>query len=170
VERHAAAHRIEIRCQVSVARVEDERLVLESGESVPCDAVVWVTGSASVSLFDGSALERDERGFVKVRATLQTVGHDDIFASGDCASLLADPRLPKAGVYAVRQGPILAGNLRARIVGERLRPYRPQRDFLSLLNLADGRAVASKWGLSAEGRWAWRLKNAIDRRFVRRYQ
>ena len=170
IERHAAAHRIETRCQVSVARAEDERLVLESGESVPCDAVVWVTGSASVSLFDGSALERDERGFVKVRATLQTVGHDEIFASGDCASLLADPRLPKAGVYAVRQGPILASNLRARIVGERLRPYRPQRDFLSLLNLADGRAVASKWGLSAEGRWAWRLKDAIDRRFVRRYQ
>src|SRR5215467_2136961 len=71
-------------------------------------AEAWVTG-----------LERDERGFVKVRETLQALGHDEIFASGDCASLLVDPRLPKAGVFAVRKGPILAGNLRARITGTR---------------------------------------------------
>jgi len=170
LERHASARGIAIRCGVSVARAEAGRLVLENGESMPCDALVWVTGSASVSLFDRAGLERDDRGFVKVRETLQAVGHDEVFVSGDCASLLTDPRLPKAGVYAVREGPVLAGNLRARIMGARLRPYRPQRDFLSLLNLGDGRAVAVKWGLSAEGRWAWKLKDAIDRRFVRRYQ
>jgi pyridine nucleotide-disulfide oxidoreductase family protein len=170
LERHASARGIAIRCGVDVARAEAERIVLESGESMPCDVLVWVTGSASVSLFNRSGLERDDRGFVKVRETLQAVGHDEIFASGDCASLLTDPRLPKAGVYAVREGPVLAGNLRARIMGARLRPYRPQRDFLSLLNLGDGRAAAVKWGLSAEGRWAWKLKDAIDRRFVRRYQ
>ena len=81
-----------------------------------------------------------------------------------------NPRLPKAGVYAVRQGPVLAHNLKARATGRALRPYRPQRDFLSLLNLGDGRAVAIKWGVSVEGAWAWWLKDAIDRRFVRRYQ
>src|SRR5215813_2815631 len=170
VERHARARAIEIRCGMVVTRADADHLVLENGESMPCDALVWVTGAASVSLFDRAGLERDERGFVKVRETLQAPGHDEIFASGDCASLLTDPRLPKAGVFAVREGPILAGNLRARITGTRLRPYRPQRDFLSLLNLGDGRALAVKWGFSAEGRWAWRLKDAIDRRFVRRYQ
>jgi len=170
LERYARARAIEIRCGMGVARAEADHLVLENGESMPCDALVWVTGAASVSLFDRAGLARDERGFVKVRATLQALGHDEIFASGDCASLPVDPPLPKAGVFAVREGPILAGNLRARITGTRLRPYRPQRDFLSLLNLGDGRAVAVKWGFSAEGRWAWRLKDAIDRRFVRRYQ
>jgi pyridine nucleotide-disulfide oxidoreductase family protein len=170
LKRHARAHGIAIRCGMAVARAEADHLVLENGESMPCDVLVWVTGAASVLLFDRAGLERDERGFVKVRETLQAVGHDEIFASGDCASLLTDPRLPKAGVFAVREGPILASNLMARITGARLRTYRPQRDFLSLLNLGDGRAVAVKWGLSAEGRWVWRLKDAIDRRFVRRYQ
>ena len=98
------------------------------------------------------------------------MGHDEIFATGDCASLVTDPRLPKAGVYAVRQGPVLAHNLKAHAAGRPLRAYRPQRDFLSLLNLGDGRAIAVKWGFSAEGGWAWRLKDAIDRRFVRRYR
>ena len=170
IEAHARAHDIEIRCGVEVARAEPDRLVLESGESLRCDALVWVAGSASTPLFDGSGLARDARGFVLVRATLQAVGSDHVFASGDCASLVDGPALPKAGVYAVRQGPVLARNLVAKATGRPLSAYRPQRDFLSLLNLGNGRAVATKWGLAAEGAWAWRLKDAIDRRFVRRYR
>lgn len=170
IEGNARAHGVEIRCGAAVAEAHADRLTLQSGEVVACDVLVWVAGSASLPLFDGSELERDERGFVKVRPTLQAVGHDEIFATGDCASLVTDPRLPKAGVYAVRQGPVLAHNLKAGVAGRPLRAYRPQRDFLSLLNLGDGRAVAVKWGFSAEGAWAWRLKDAIDRRFMRRYQ
>ncbi len=170
IERNARARGIMIRCGTVVAEAHADRLTLENGEALPCDAFVWVAGAASLPLFDGSGLERDERGFVKVRETLQAVGHDEIFATGDCASLVTEPGLAKAGVYAVREGPVLAENLRARLTGRPLKPYRPQRDFLSLLNLGDGRAVASKWGLSAEGAWAWRLKDWIDRRFVERYR
>jgi selenide,water dikinase len=170
IERNARARGIAIRCGTKVAEAHADRLALESGEAMPCDAFVWVAGAVGLPLFDGSGLERDRRDFVKVRETLQAVGHDDIFATGDCASLVAAPDLAKAGVYAVRQGPVLARNLRARLTGRPLAPYRPQRDFLSLLNLGDGRAVASKWGISAEGAWAWRLKDRIDRRFVERYR
>lgn len=170
IEGNARARGIEIRCGTAVAEAHADRLTLESGETLPCDGFVWVAGAASLALFDGSGLERDPRGFIKVRETLQTVGHDEIFATGDCASLVTDPGLAKAGVYAVRQGPVLSYNLRSRAMGQALKPYRPQRDFLSLLNLGDGRAVASKWGLSAEGTWAWRLKDRIDRRFVERYR
>jgi selenide,water dikinase len=77
--------------------------------------------------------------------------------------------VPKAGVYAVRAGPILDANLRARLTGGALRRYRPQRDFLALLNLGGEQALGGKWGLSASGRSVWLLKDAIDRRFVRRF-
>jgi selenide,water dikinase len=73
-------------------------------------------------------------------------------------------------VYAVRQGPVLARNLMARLRGGALRAYRPQRDFLSLLNLGDGSAIGAKWGLSLEGRRVFALKDWLDRRFVRRFQ
>jgi selenide,water dikinase len=170
VEANARARGIEIRCGAGVSAAHRDGLTLEDGARLPCDAFAWVAGAASLPLFDGAGLERDARGFVKVRETLQAVGHDDVFAVGDCASLVTVPDLAKAGVYAVRQGPVLARNLKARIVGRPLYPYHPQSDFLSLLNLGDGRAVASKWGLSAEGVWAWRLKDWIDRRFMRRYR
>ncbi len=170
IEHNARARGIEVRCGVSVARANADHLELEGGEIIPADALVWVTGAASLPLFDGAGLERDPAGFVRVRPTLQAVGHDEIFAVGDCASLLTDPNLPKAGVYAVRQGPTLIANLRARVMGGSMRRYRPQRDFLSLLNLGDGRALASKWGIALEGNWAFTLKDRIDRRFVRRFQ
>ena len=170
IEANARARGIEIRCGSGVSAAHRDGLTLEDGARLPCDAFVWVAGAAGLPLFDGAGLERDERGFVTVRETLQAVGHDDVFATGDCASLVTAPDLGKAGVYAVRQGPVLARNLKAFLTGRPLESYRPQRDFLSLLNLGDGRAVASKWGVSAEGAWAWRLKDWIDRRFVGRYR
>ena len=54
----------------------------------------------------------DDKGFVAISATLQCSGGPaNVFAVGDVASSAAHPR-PKAGVFAVRQGPPLTANLR----------------------------------------------------------
>lgn len=170
IERRARIRGIALRCNASVDAAHADHLALNTGEAMTCDAFVWVAGSTGLPLFIGSGLELDPKGYVKIHASLQAVGRDDVFATGDCASLVTDPRLAKAGVYAVRQGPVLAQNLEARVTGRPLRAYRPQRDFLSLLNLGDGCALAAKWGASLEGAWAWRIKDAIDRGFVERYR
>jgi hypothetical protein len=46
----------------------------------------------------------------------------------------------------------------------------PQKQHLVLLSTADGRAIGGRghW-LAFEGRWAWWLKDWIDRRFMRRF-
>ena len=171
VERAAAARAITIRCGAAVARIDADAVHLDGGERVAADAVVWVAGAAALPIFAGSGLETDDRGFVRIRPSLQSVSRDDVFAAGDCAAWTGSPALAKAGVYAVRQGPVLAHNLMARARGDgRLRAYRPQRDFLSLLNLGDGHAIGTKWGRSVEGRPVFALKDWIDRRFVRRFQ
>lgn len=90
-------------------------------------------------------------------------------AAGDCATLAEHPTTPKAGVYAVRQRPILAANLRGVMSGGKLARYTAQRDFLTSLHLGDGTALAAKWGLTACGRWVMALKDRIDRRFVARF-
>jgi selenide,water dikinase len=76
----------------------------------------------------------------------------------------------KAGVYAVREQPVLDANLRAVLTGATLRPFEPQRHVLSLLHLGERRALASKWGVVAVGGWIWRWKRRVDARFVRRYR
>src|SRR5262245_55638373 len=141
-----------------------------AGEPLAADLVVWATGAAPLPFPSGPGLPLDSEGFVCVERTLEVAGCRDLFAVGDCASLPFAPWVRKAGVYAVREGPALDANLRARLCGGRLRAYRPQRDFLSLLNLGGGEAIAAKWGVAFRGRSAWRLKDWIDRRFVDRFR
>ncbi len=168
--RHAERRGIKIHCGRRVQSAGADRVTFDNGDSLPCDALLWVTGAVSHPLFRDSGLPTDERGFVETRSTLQVLGHDTLFAVGDCATLLDAPDTPKAGVYAVRQGPVLTRNIRSFLAGHALESYRPQSDFLTLLNLGDGTALGVKKGLSFQGRWVMHLKDWIDRRFMQRFQ
>lgn len=170
VHRNARARRIQIVPNRRVVEAKEYAVVLEDGESLPYDALIWVAGAVSHPLFRVSGLPTEPRGFVRTRSTLQVEGYDDLFAVGDCATLTEFPATPKAGVYAVRQGPYLVDNLLAALGKKSLRSYRPQSDFLALLNLGDGTALGAKWGMSFEGEWVFRLKDDIDRRFMKKFQ
>lgn len=156
--------------ETPVAAVEGQCVRLEDGGTLDSDLTFWVTGAAALPIFRGSDLPLCDRGFARTRPTLQVEGHDHIFAVGDCATLIDQPNRPRAGVYAVRMGPYLIENLERLKTGQRLRRYRPQGDFLALLNLGDGSAAGAKWGAAFEGRWVMRLKDRIDRRFMERFQ
>lgn len=170
VEEHSRKRAVTVRNGRRVVAVEPELVRFADGASTAQDAVIWVTGAASHALFRDSGLPVDDRGFALTRSTLQIEGHQRLFAVGDCATLSEHRDTPKAGVYAVRQGPILIHNLRALLAGRSLQTYTPQRDFLTLLNLGDGTAVGTKWGLSFEGRWVMELKDRIDRHFMARFR
>jgi len=170
VIRLAATRGIEILCRQRVTSAQNGYVHLADDRSLPFEALVWVTGAVSHPIFTESGLATDDRGFLQVRATLQAQEHDDLFACGDCATLIDYLATPKAGVYAVRQGPLITDNLRSALAGQPLKRYRPQGDFLTLLNVAGGRALGAKWGRSFEGRWVMTLKDHIDRRFMRRFR
>jgi len=151
--------------------VSTQRPGAAAGERLdhPADLVVWAAGGAALPVCADSPLPHDDAGFVRVGPSLLVEGTRTLFAVGDCAAFAAAP-LPKAGVYAVRQGPVLSENLRAALEGRPLRRYRPQRDFLHLLNVGGGRAIGHRNGLSFEGPAMWRLKDRIDRGFMAKFQ
>ncbi len=163
-------HRIVFRGGRPVLDVDADGVHLSGGEIIPADLVVWATGADAPGLFRRSGLDIDARGFLSVDDYLRAHACENIFGVGDCATLSTHPLLPKAGVYAVRQGPILTANLRAALRGRPLQPFRPQGEFLSLLNTGDSKAILSYGSFAWRGRWAWRLKDWIDRRFIRRYE
>lgn len=145
-----------------------EGLVTAAGEHVRADLMVWATGAAPAGWPAACGLAVDKRGFLRVTGTLRVTGETDVFATGDIASMDRFPR-PKSGVYAVRQGPPLAENLRRALKGEPLLDYRPQRRALALISTGDRYAVASRGWFFARGRWVWRWKDRIDRGFMKRY-
>ena len=149
--------------------VDRQGVTLASGRRVPADAVLVSTRAAPPEAVGHSELAKDQHGFLAIGPTLQSLSHGTVFAAGDCATMVAHPR-PKAGVFAVRQGPVLARNLRRALRGEAPEAYVPQRDHLVLIATGDGRAIGGRGRFIAfEGRLAWRLKNWLDRRFMRRF-
>jgi pyridine nucleotide-disulfide oxidoreductase family protein len=160
---------ITLRLRTTVSRVEPDRIVASDGPSLRFDVLLWASGPRANDLLRHGTLPTDDHGYLCATPTLQVRDHPTIFAAGDAIHLAGYDSLPKAGVYAVRQGPVLARNLAASLNGGALAAYTPQRDWLSLLNCGDGHALLSYKRLALHSRWAWWLKDAIDRRFMRRF-
>jgi pyridine nucleotide-disulfide oxidoreductase family protein len=159
---------VDFRPGMAVSTIEPGPVVVAGSSRQEFDRVVLATGAAPLGWLRDAALATDERGFVLVEPTLQSVSHPEVFAAGDCASLRGAPH-PKSGVYSVRHGEVLARNLRNAVQGAPLEAYRPQARALSLLSCGGRYAVARWGGWSAEGRWVWWWKNRIDRRWVRSF-
>ena len=166
--RHLAARGIEVHTGMRVTEVGPGRLS-DGHRALRYEEILWVTRAGAPPWLVETGLDLDGDGFLLVNDHLQCLAHPNVFGCGDVATMVNHPR-PKAGVFAVRQGPPLVRNLRASLLGRPLSPYRPQTAFLKLISTGGKHAVASRGAWSAEGRWVWRWKDWIDTRFVRSYQ
>ncbi len=149
-------------------RIAADHVALASGARVDADLVTGAAGARAQGWLAGSGLALHE-GFVVVDETLRTPSHPELFAVGDCAHLSHAPR-PKAGVFAVREAPVLFHNLRAALSGGKARAFRPQKDYLKLISLGQKSALADKWGVMWHGAALWRLKDRIDRKFMEQFR
>lgn len=170
IERLLKARGIKVEGGSCIDAVEEAGVRVRGRGLLRADLVVWLTGSAAPEIFSHSNLPVDQNGYFRVGATLQSVDGVPVWGAGDCMGLAEHPHIPKAGVYAVREAPILSHNLRAATHGGRMRSYDPQSSFLSLLNTADGKAFLRWHAATSHASWAWQLKDRIDRGFVRGYQ
>ena len=142
------------------------------GREIPYDLLVSAVGLSPTDVFSrseggGPDLLTGEDGGLWVNRHLQSVSDSRLFGGGDSVAYRGG-RLPRLGVFAVRQAPVIFHNLQAVLRGELLRSYEPQRRYLYILNLGDGTGLAVYGSLVCRGRLALLLKHRIDSRFVRR--
>lgn len=163
VRKALVANKVEIIENAAVTEVANDGVIMADGSKMHAGFVVGVAGATPHDWVADTGLDLVD-GFIAVNETLET-NNAGVFAVGDCAHMTASPR-PKAGVYAVRQAPVLLANLRATLAGTPLTPYHPQSDYLKLVSLGGKRAFGEKMGVGVAGHLVWRLKDRIDRSFM----
>lgn len=169
MERVLQARGVKICRGETVTNVVAGEVRCASSTRVAFDTLIWATQAAAALWLRASGLAVDKLGFPIVNDSLQSTSHPFVFAAGDVASL-KDHAVAKSGVFAVREAPVLADNLMHQVLGKPLNSYRPQKHHLSLISTGDRYAIASRGAWSVGGKWVWRWKDRIDRRWTRRYR
>ncbi|MEH2320102.1 FAD-dependent oxidoreductase [Nostoc sp.] len=174
IERGIKLHLGESVCNIAPKNHRETKKIFEikceSGLTIECNKIFWVTQASAPEWLKIAGLGTDEQGFILVQDTLQSQTHPQIFASGDIATMVNYPR-PKAGVFAVRQGKPLFENLQRILLCKSLKPYKPQKQYLSLIGTGDEGAIATRGSFTLPPhKLLWRYKDWIDRRFMERFR
>jgi len=164
VERRMRRIGVDFRPGMRIDSIEPGPLVIAGTARQQFDLVLWATGPAPLPWLRSSGLALDEAGFVRVDRALRSTSHPYVLASGDCAALGE----AKSGVHAVRHGMLLERNVRHLASGTALEAYEPKPQALLVMSCGGRYAIATRGSWSAEGRWVWWWKNAIDLRWMRR--
>ena len=163
------ARDIQLEFECEVTRIDQRQVEAAGGAKFRSDFVVVATGLRPPHVLREWGFALGEGGGLRVDEMLRSVGAAEVFAAGDCIEF-GSRGLPKIGVFGVRQSPVLLHNLIASVRGRPLRRYRPQREFLSILNLGRGEALALRGRRHWLGRTSLWLKDRLDRRFMAKYQ
>lgn len=155
---------------VKIEDIDETSVIARNGASYPQSDVLWLTGPKSPSIFEHSGMPVDRAGFLAVSETLQSIRFPEVFGAGDCVSIDRYPYLAKNGVYAVRQGPVLWGNLLNFLDGNPLSSFIPQKRYVAILSTGGGEAFLTYGQWSMHGKLPWKLKQLIDKKFMKSYQ
>jgi len=152
-----------------VVEMKNGKAYSSSGNSIDYDIAIMTIGIRPKSVFENSGLKTSARGALVVNDYLQSPTNPEIFGGGDCIDM-QERNLDLVGVYAVRESPIIFHNLMAGLRGTSLKKFVPQRRYLLIFNLGDGTGLVARRPLAFKARWAFALKDYIDRRFMAAYQ
>lgn len=150
---HFRREGIDVRLSAQVESIGDGVVRLRSGEEIPSGLTVWAGGNAPAPLVRELAAERDDRGRLLVDDRLRLLGHDDVYAIGDCAAA-ADNPLPATAQVAQQQGKYLAKALERRRRGREVQPFRFHNSGM-LAYIGGGQALADLPHVKWSGRTAW---------------
>jgi NADH:quinone reductase (non-electrogenic) len=161
-EKKLAGRGIEIMLNTRVESVSDRGVKLSNGTTIKTDALIWTGGNAPHPLLAALPCQK-ERGRPLVNEFLEVPEWPGVWAVGDCAAI-HDPRTaklyPPTAQHALRQGGVLAQNLRAAVRGGAKRPFA--YSMLGQLAAIGKRAgVANILGLNFSGFIAWFLWRTI---------
>jgi NADH dehydrogenase len=153
---------VEIFLGTKVSEVNGTEVVLSNGERIITNTLIWTAGTAPNPMLNNLPCEKD-RGRLCADEFMQVKDFPGVWALGDCASI-TDPKTgktyPPTAQHALRQGKVLANNIRSAIRGGKKKPFAFET-IGQLAALGRRTGVAQIFGLNFSGFFAWWLWRTI---------
>lgn len=160
---------IEIIEHCDATEIKNSTIHFAANQPYEADIIFVAVGVRPSPVFSQSGLAVGPEGGMIVNKYLQCIDYPNIFGGGDCIYFQESP-LDKVGVYAVRENPILLHNLMATLEGSDLKEFKPGGGYLLIFNLGGGEGLFRRRCLLFGGRFAFLLKDYIDRKFMKKFQ
>lgn len=161
-QKKLAERKVEIHVHARVAGVTADGVVLSDGAMIPTTTVVWTAGTSPNPRLETLPCKKD-KGRIMVEATMAVPNFPGVWALGDCA-LIPDLKTgmpyPPTAQHAIREGRILARNLKAAICGGKLQPFKFKTIGL-LASIGRRTGVAQILGRNFSGFIAWWMWRTI---------
>ena len=151
-----------------VVEINKNKIVTKSSKIYLIDKAILSTNGVPPNWLKKTNLKLSQNGFIQTNDKLQT-NFNHIFAAGDIIRF-SDKDLTKSGVYAVKSGLILTKNIRRFILKKSLINYNPQKYYLSIIGLSNGKALAYKYNLHLTSKFILSLKKYIDLNFINKFK
>ena len=157
-------------CDYHITKVTPEKVEILDAQKVrktlPSELLIWTAGVRVNPLLENLA-DSKSQGAIRVNSSLQSVGHDRIFAAGDNA-YLSNPRhsgsrFPMLASVAKLQGALVAENIIRIIKSRPLLSFKPGFEWLLLLSVEN--LVSSKRAPSFYGIFAWLIRRFVILRY-----
>ncbi len=170
--RKAAKHtlqnsKINVIEKVEVIEVQKDTLILSDKTKLKIDKSILSTSAMAPKWIKKSDIILNQNNFIIVNNKFQT-NYNYVFAAGDIVDF-NNQNLSKSGVFAVKSGKPLAKSIRGFIQKNIPVPYKFNKNYLSIIGLSNGLAIATKYNFTFTSKFSFLLKKLIDQKFVKKF-
>lgn len=118
-QRDLARRGVEVILGDGVKFADDAGLELQSSRRIETRTIVWSAGVRPSPFLAAAQLPHAKSGAIAVNADMSVPGFPGVWAIGDCASIPngTGGSFPPTAQHAIREGPVLAGNVVATLRG-----------------------------------------------------
>ncbi len=153
--------------KVEVIEVQKDKLILSDKTKLKIDKSILSTNGMAPEWIKKSDIILNRNNFIIVNNKFQT-NYNYVFAAGDIVDF-NNQNLSKSGVFAVKSGKPLAKSIRGFIQKKIPLPHKFNKNYLSIIGLANGIAIATKYNFTFTSRFSFLLKKLIDQKFVKKF-
>ncbi len=153
--------------KVEVIEVQKDKLILSDKTKLKIEKSILSTNAMAPEWIKKSDIILNPNNFIIVNNKFQT-NYDYVFAAGDVIDF-NNQNLGKSGVFAVKSGKPLAKSIRGFIQKKVAVPYKFYKNYLSIIGLSNGLAIATKYHFTFTSKLSFMLKKLIDQNFVKKF-